>query len=106
MIAMSATAAMASAQTGDTARHGPPIDAAGANSGSTSHPQSGTNMPSTTGMKHTKSTTKKTDASAGTQARHGPPSEAAGANSGTTSHAQSGTNQPATSGMAATAPNH
>jgi hypothetical protein len=32
------------------ARHGPPIDAAGANGGGTSHPESGTDVPSTSGM--------------------------------------------------------
>jgi len=32
------------------ARHGPPIDAAGANGGGTSHPESGSDVPSTSGM--------------------------------------------------------
>jgi hypothetical protein len=36
------------------ARHGPPIDAAGANSGSSSNPASGPDIPSTTGAKATK----------------------------------------------------
>jgi hypothetical protein len=36
----------------NVARHGPPIEGAGANSGTTSNPQSGTNIPSTSGATH------------------------------------------------------
>ncbi len=40
---------MASSSPSSTARHGAPIDATGANSGSASQPNTGTNIPSTTG---------------------------------------------------------
>ncbi len=40
---------MASSSPSSTARHGAPIDATGANSGSSSNPTTGTNIPSTTG---------------------------------------------------------
>jgi hypothetical protein len=92
ILAMSATAAVAGAQT-TTGANGP----AGTGGAPTSTTMHGGAMSSPMPMKSMKGAKKKN------LARHGPPLKAAGANSASSSHPQSGTNIPATSGMSSNA---
>ncbi len=84
ILAMSATAAMASAQT--------------ASAGGTPKPLGSSSMNSSTSgsMSGTKTTTKKVKKSS--LARHGPPIDAAGANSGSSGNPASGADIPSTTG--------
>ncbi len=50
--AMSSSSSMKTKKKSSLARHGPPMQAAGANGGSTGHMESGQNIPSTTGATH------------------------------------------------------